>query len=247
MASHCLLPPESVSALHEAWKGNTLTRSILRDYSSARLDSFFESRGLARDAVLLFSLLSPGCKFLESPRFPGTPVASGFSSSCVSLAPVSAHSVPGTGVSASLPDSSSSLPSGGSSPLCPGSESHVPQFPFQRVLRVTPDCRGLYVVQHLWTLSRVFHSLRYLMDLRARRRRESFHWSADGRAGHSYTGNPGRYWRAGIDHGVSGSRLHPHGGRPGGFDGNGCRSSPAVSPCVERLELTRQVVVQGVF
>ena len=31
--------PESVAALHEAWKGNTLTRSILRDYSSARLDS----------------------------------------------------------------------------------------------------------------------------------------------------------------------------------------------------------------
>ena len=126
VASHCLLPPESVSALYEAWKGNTLTRSILRDYSSARLDSFFESRGLARDAVLLFSLLSPGCKFLESPRFPGTPVASGFSSSRVSLAPVSAHSVPGIGVSASLLDSSCSLPSGGSSPLCPGSESHVP-------------------------------------------------------------------------------------------------------------------------
>ena len=42
------------------------------------------------------------------------------------MAPVSAHSVPGIGVSASLPDSSSSLPSGGSSPLYPGNESHVP-------------------------------------------------------------------------------------------------------------------------
>ena len=35
--------PESVSALYEAWKCNTLTWSILRDYSSARLDSFLYS------------------------------------------------------------------------------------------------------------------------------------------------------------------------------------------------------------
>ena len=80
--------PESVSALYDAWKCNTLTRSILRDYSSARLDSFFESRSLARDA----SHLSPGCKFLGSPRFPGSHVASGCSSLRVS-SPVSAHPV----------------------------------------------------------------------------------------------------------------------------------------------------------
>ena len=60
--------PESVSALYEAWKSNTLTRSLLRDFSGSRLDSFFESRGLARNTVLLFSLLSPACKFLESRR-----------------------------------------------------------------------------------------------------------------------------------------------------------------------------------
>ena len=48
--------PESAAALYEAWKGDTLTRAILRDYSSARLDNFFESRALARDAVALFSL-----------------------------------------------------------------------------------------------------------------------------------------------------------------------------------------------
>ena len=168
--------PESVSALYEAWKGNALTRSILRDCSSAGLDSSFEWRGLARDAVLLFSLLSPGCKFLESPRFPGTIVASGCSSSRVSSAPVSALPVPGKGVSASLPHSSRSLPSGGSSTLSPGSASHNPQFPFQRVLRVTLVCRRFHVVQHFWTLSSVFHWLRHL-DLRARRRRGSFHWS----------------------------------------------------------------------
>ena len=61
--------PESVSALYEAWKSNTLTRTLLRDFSASRLDSFFESRGgLARNTVFLFSLLSPACKFLESRR-----------------------------------------------------------------------------------------------------------------------------------------------------------------------------------
>ena len=54
--------------LYEARKANTLTRSFLRDFSASRLDTFFESRGLARDAVGLFSLLSSGCKFLESRR-----------------------------------------------------------------------------------------------------------------------------------------------------------------------------------
>ena len=64
---------ESVSAVCEAWKGD-----ILRDYSSARLDSFLESRGLARTTVFLFSLSSPGCRFLESSLFPVTLVASFF-------------------------------------------------------------------------------------------------------------------------------------------------------------------------
>ena len=63
--------PESAAALYEAWKGNTLTSAILRDYSSARLDNFFESRALARDAVALFSLLSSACVFLSSRQSSG--------------------------------------------------------------------------------------------------------------------------------------------------------------------------------
>ena len=115
MASHCLVTRVGVSGLC-----NTLTRSILRDYSSARLDSFFQSRRfLAPDTVFLFSLLSPGCKFLESPRSPGTLVASVGSSSCISSAPVSAHLLAGKGVS----DSSRS---GRLSSPCPDTTSHVP-------------------------------------------------------------------------------------------------------------------------
>ena len=48
--------PESVSALYEAWKSNTLTRTLLRDFSASRLDSFFESRGLARKHGILILL-----------------------------------------------------------------------------------------------------------------------------------------------------------------------------------------------
>ena len=51
--------PDSVAALHEEWKAKALTRTILRDYSASRLDTFFESREMAPDTVFLFSLLSP--------------------------------------------------------------------------------------------------------------------------------------------------------------------------------------------
>ena len=81
--------PDSVAALYREWKANTLTRSLLRDFSASRVDTFFESRGLPRDAVLLFSLLSPTCKFLDSGR---AARAGSLVSSCASLAPLSVRS-----------------------------------------------------------------------------------------------------------------------------------------------------------
>ena len=67
---------------------------LLADASDfvSRLDTFFESRGLARDAVFLFSLLSPACKFLDSGR--AARAGSGFPvvSSCASPAPLSVRS-----------------------------------------------------------------------------------------------------------------------------------------------------------
>ena len=87
---------ESAAALHEAWKGDTLTRAILRDYSSARLDNFFESRALARDTVALFSLLSSACVFLSSRLSSGVRVSSGRS-------PLRASSSPRVPVVAEFP------------------------------------------------------------------------------------------------------------------------------------------------
>ena len=125
------------------------------------------------------------------------------------------------------------------------------QFPFQRVPRVTLDCKGLHVVQHLWTLSRVFHSVRHL-DLRARRRRGNLHWSLMPYTKLDATGEPASIRVIGRSSTSSRSLLTlqspPVRGRPGGFDGNGCCSSVARGlSWVERLELTRQVVVQDVF
>ena len=116
---------DSVAALHREWKANTLARSLLRDFSASRLDTFFESRGLARDAVLLFSLLSPACKFLDSGR--AARAGSGFPvmSSCASPAPLSVRSpslrgddhVPG--VSTHLGNSSHHSSSSGATGLQP--------------------------------------------------------------------------------------------------------------------------------
>ena len=95
---------DSVAAHHEAWKANTLTRSILRNFSASWLHTFFVSRGFARDTVFLLSPLSSGCKFLESLR--GSRGVSGLLGVCVALisesgnsgglsGDASVHSVPG--------------------------------------------------------------------------------------------------------------------------------------------------------
>ena len=99
--------PESVSALYEAWKSNTLTRSLPRNFSASRLDSFFESKGLARNTVFLFSLLSPACKFLESRRAArAVPGFSGMSSPLVPSIPLCSPVSPDIG-HATHPGSSS--------------------------------------------------------------------------------------------------------------------------------------------
>ena len=104
--------PESVSALCQAWKSNTLTRTLLRDFSASRLDSFFESRGLARNTVFLFSLLSPAWKFLESSRAArAVPGFSGMSSPVVPSVPLCSPVSPGIGHATHL--GSSSIFSGG--------------------------------------------------------------------------------------------------------------------------------------
>ena len=194
--------PESVSALYEAWKGNTLTMSIWRDYSSARLDSFFESRGLARDAVFLFSLLSPGCKFLESSRSPGALVASGCSSSHVFSAPCFRSSC-------SWPSRFSQFPLWWQFSSLPRHRvARFYSFPSREFLESHWIAEGCTSCSTCGRGAGVFHSLRHL-DLRARRRRGSFHWSLRGELGirtQSWTllASPLRY-------GVLGSRVHPHG------------------------------------
>ena len=182
-----------MSALYEAWKCNTLTRSILRDYSTARLDSFFESRGFARDAVFLFSLLSSwlqvsvfvfcGClaMYFFGPCFCSSASWQRYFGQFSQFAQWSHFLL-----------------------LVRAARRTFPQFHLHRVLRVTLDCRGLHVVQHLWTLSRVFHSLHHL-DLRARRRRGSFHWSLMDEL-QSWT-LPASWLR----YAALGSRVHPRG------------------------------------
>ena len=224
--------PDSVAALCREWKANTLTRSLLRDFSASRLDTFFESRGLARDAVLLFSLLSPACKFLDSGRAARAGSCFPVVSSCASPAHPSVRS-PGLrgdvlvpGVSTHLGNSSHYGSSSGVTGLQPvlsgGAAStgrrvlstprHLEMGRYGSILlsltspsdsRTRLICRGFHEVQHLWTWS----TLRHLV-FRARRRRGSFHGSLM-----SKLGGGARSWTLlaiWLRYVVLGSRVPPH-------------------------------------
>ena len=225
--------PDSVAALYREWKANTLTRSLLRDFSASRLDTFFESRGLARDAVLLFSLLSPACKFLDSGRaaarwlwvFPWCLL--------VLLLPLFLFVLPVFAVTITflvfLPISVTLRiiavlrvlqgfsqcclavqPSTGRRVL--STPRHLEMGRYGSILlsltspsdsRTRLICRGFHEVQHLWTLSTLRH-----LDFRARRRRGSFHGSLM-----SELGGDARSWTllaSWLRYVVLGSRVPPH-------------------------------------
>ena len=203
--------PESAAALYEAWKGNTLTRAILRDYSSARLDNFFESRALARDAVALFSLLSSACVFLSSRLSSGLRVSSGryplraSSSPCV---PVVAEFPLGSSISGEIADFS------GFSPAVRGKEivEDCPAPGDGKVSTQSLQPAGRVSIQSLQRLEPAVLDTDELDTI-------GVVASIPGIGPLSTSSRPSRT-----------SETPPVRGRPGGSDGNGHRSSPAALP-----------------
>ena len=230
--------PESVSALYEAWKSNTLTRSLFRDFSASRLDSFFESRGLARNTVFLFSLLSPACKFLESRRAArAVPGFLGMSSRVVPSVPLCSPVSPHIGL-ATHPGSSSIF--SGGSPVSSGAAAldgersfeHFLSLTIERVPRTGQDC----------TTSNEFpqsDESERLSDFPARSRsKRKGPLESDGRVWEQFgaldaSGELASIRGIGLLSTSSRSpqtlQSLPVRSRPGGLDGNGRRSSPAAS------------------
>ena len=242
---------------------------LLADASDfvSRLDTFFESRGLARDAVFPFSLLSPACKFLDSGRAARAGSSFPVVSSCASPAPLSVRSpslrgddhVPG--VSTHLGNSSHHSSSSGVTGLQPvlsggaafdGEKSfeHSPPPGDEKVWIHTsqPDeSERLSDQAHLQGIPRgtasvdVEHAPSPGFSSSTSKRK--FPRELNERAGRRFTfldpiGELASVRGIGLSSTSSQTRQSlqspPVRGRPGGFDGNGGRSSPVVvtSPSV---------------
>ena len=217
--------PDSVAALYREWKANTLTRSILRDYSSARLDSFFESRGLARDAVFLFSLLSPACKFLDSRRA-ARPV-SGFPVESPCVGPVSPR---GAALDGEEDENSEHCP-----PPRDGKVWTHPSQPdgSQRLL----DQTGLQEIAHGAASVNVEHAPSPGFSSSTSKRK--FSRGLDERAGQQcenldptleLASSRGIWLSSTSSQSRQSLQSPPVRGRPGGSDGDGCPSLPPACP-----------------